>query len=72
MNPLQAVHHFQITEPHSSSLKLCYPVPAPDWYVLFAIQQWNIQTNTIIRALSYGVNFVQGTPFSVATSSHFI
>ncbi|KAA1124220.1 polar growth protein [Puccinia graminis f. sp. tritici] len=50
--------------------QLCYPVPAPDWYVLFAIQQWNIQTNNIIRALSYGVNFVQAT-ISIILSALF-
>lgn len=41
--------------------QLCYPTPAPDWYVLFAIQQWNIQTNAIVKALSFGLNFVQAT-----------
>jgi hypothetical protein len=35
-------------------------MPAPDWRVLVAVQQWNIQTKAIICILSYGVKFVQG------------
>ncbi|KNZ53666.1 hypothetical protein VP01_316g6 [Puccinia sorghi] len=50
--------------------QLCFPVPAPDWYVLFAIQQWNVQVNNIVRALSYGVNFVQAT-ISIILSALF-
>ncbi|OAV93001.1 hypothetical protein PTTG_27447 [Puccinia triticina 1-1 BBBD Race 1] len=50
--------------------QLCFPVPAPDWYVLMAMQQWNVQTNSIVRALSYGVNFVQAT-ISIILSALF-
>lgn len=53
-----------------SANQLCFPVPAPDWYVLFAIQQWNTQTNNVVRALSYGVNFIQAV-ISIILSALF-
>ncbi|POW08171.1 hypothetical protein PSHT_09656 [Puccinia striiformis] len=39
----------------------CYPVPLPDWYILFAVQQWNIKMNTMRSAIAYAMNFVKST-----------
>ncbi|KAG0151853.1 hypothetical protein CROQUDRAFT_86044 [Cronartium quercuum f. sp. fusiforme G11] len=41
--------------------QLCQPVMSPDWYILFAIQQWNAHVNGLVEAVSFGVNFVQAT-----------
>ncbi|KAH9824405.1 hypothetical protein DFH28DRAFT_945543 [Melampsora americana] len=41
--------------------QLCQPVGLPDWYILFAIQQWNTHINGLVQALSFGINFVQAT-----------
>jgi hypothetical protein len=67
---LQRPHPSQLTAERDYPLQLCFPVPAPDWYVLFAIQQWNIQTNNVVRALSYGVNFIQGKQNTINTLSY--
>lgn len=44
----------------SKNNQLCEPVGSPDWYIMFALQQWNIHLNGLVEAISFGVNFVQG------------
>ncbi|KAA1124437.1 hypothetical protein PGTUg99_032548 [Puccinia graminis f. sp. tritici] len=39
----------------------CYPVAPPDWYILFAVQQWNVKMNTMRSAIAYAMNFVKST-----------
>ncbi|PLW13985.1 hypothetical protein PCANC_18122 [Puccinia coronata f. sp. avenae] len=39
----------------------CYPVPITDWYILFAVQQWNVKMNTMRSAIAYAMNFVKST-----------
>ncbi|MBW0464098.1 hypothetical protein O181_003813 [Austropuccinia psidii MF-1] len=41
--------------------QLCNPIPSPDWYILFAVQQWNIQINGMVSAITFAFNFVQAT-----------
>ncbi|KNZ56411.1 hypothetical protein VP01_240g5 [Puccinia sorghi] len=39
----------------------CYPAAPPDWYILFAVQQWNVKMNTMRSAIAYAMNFVKST-----------
>ncbi|PLW31262.1 hypothetical protein PCANC_20963 [Puccinia coronata f. sp. avenae] len=41
--------------------QICNPVPAPDWYVLVAAQEWNNIMNSVYKAVHFAVNSVQGT-----------
>lgn len=43
----------------------CYPVAPPDWYILFAVQQWNIKMNAMKTAISFSMNFVKSTMASL-------
>ncbi|KAA1064907.1 hypothetical protein PGT21_018983 [Puccinia graminis f. sp. tritici] len=48
-------------EEFCSSGQICNPVPAPDWYVLLAAQEWNNCMNSVFKAVHFAVNTVQGT-----------
>ncbi|WAQ85640.1 hypothetical protein PtA15_6A268 [Puccinia triticina] len=39
----------------------CYPLETPDWYILFAVQQWNSYMNVYYEAVSYGIAIVQSS-----------
>ncbi|CAH7690566.1 hypothetical protein PPACK8108_LOCUS25952 [Phakopsora pachyrhizi] len=46
----------------------CYPTPLKDWYILFAIQQWNAQRNLMVKAISFAINFVEATITNLLSS----
>ncbi|OAV99719.1 hypothetical protein PTTG_25269 [Puccinia triticina 1-1 BBBD Race 1] len=39
----------------------CYPLETPDWYILFAVQQWNSYMNVYYEAVGYGIAIVQSS-----------
>jgi len=43
------------------------PVTAPDWYVLYAAQEWNSVQNSIYTAIGFAVSMVQATAGSMIT-----
>ncbi|PLW18594.1 hypothetical protein PCANC_02999 [Puccinia coronata f. sp. avenae] len=43
------------------------PVSAPDWYVLYAAQEWNAVQNSIYTAIGFAVSMVQATAGSMIT-----
>ena len=43
------------------------PVTAPDWYVLYAAQEWNAVQNSIYTAIGFAVSMVQATAGSMVT-----
>ncbi|KAI9610775.1 hypothetical protein KEM48_004751 [Puccinia striiformis f. sp. tritici PST-130] len=43
------------------------PVAAPDWYVLYAAQEWNAVQNSIYTAIGFAVSMVQATAGSMVT-----
>ncbi|WAR61061.1 hypothetical protein PtB15_13B313 [Puccinia triticina] len=48
-------------EEFCTSGQICNPVPAPDWYVMVAAQEWNNCMNSVFKAVHFAVNSVQGT-----------
>ncbi|KAH9824331.1 hypothetical protein DFH28DRAFT_1162802 [Melampsora americana] len=44
---------------NTTSLPPCYPAALPDWYILFAVEQWNIQINSMKRAIQWSANYVR-------------
>ncbi|KAH9444773.1 hypothetical protein MJO28_013187 [Puccinia striiformis f. sp. tritici] len=48
-------------EEFCTSGQICNPVPAPDWYVLLATQEWNNCMNSVFKAVHFAVSTVQGT-----------
>lgn len=44
-----------------TSTKMCFPVTGQDWYVLFAVQEWNERMNSIYNAVGYTMSLVRGT-----------
>ncbi|PLW37113.1 hypothetical protein PCASD_13932 [Puccinia coronata f. sp. avenae] len=48
----------------------CYPLETVDWYILFAVQQWNSYLNIYYEAVGYGIAIVEYVEISKATSSH--
>ncbi|KAG0151151.1 hypothetical protein CROQUDRAFT_719923 [Cronartium quercuum f. sp. fusiforme G11] len=47
--------------------QLCNPVTAPDWYVLYAAQEWNSLQNSIYTAIGFAVSMVQATAAALVT-----
>ncbi|KNZ55074.1 hypothetical protein VP01_2773g3 [Puccinia sorghi] len=45
--------------------QMCYPVTDQDWYILFALQQWNSINNMLFMAIGYAISIVQGPQASV-------
>lgn len=41
--------------------QLCHPVQAPAWQVLYAVQEWNHNTNMLMDAVAYSMGMVQST-----------
>ncbi|KNZ61287.1 hypothetical protein VP01_1425g2 [Puccinia sorghi] len=39
----------------------CYPLETVDWYILFAVQQWNSYMNIYYEAVGYGIAIVQSS-----------
>ncbi|KAH9464712.1 hypothetical protein H4Q26_016837 [Puccinia striiformis f. sp. tritici PST-130] len=39
----------------------CYPLETVDWYILFAVQQWNSYMNVYYEAVGYGIAIVQSS-----------
>ncbi|MBW0517506.1 hypothetical protein O181_057221 [Austropuccinia psidii MF-1] len=39
----------------------CYPILPPDWYIFFALEQWNIKLNSMKVAISFAMGFVKAT-----------
>jgi hypothetical protein len=37
----------------------CYPLETVDWYILFAVQQWNSYLNIYYEAVGYGIAIVE-------------
>ncbi|EGG09322.1 uncharacterized protein MELLADRAFT_104282 [Melampsora larici-populina 98AG31] len=51
-----------------SSGQPCYPAALPDWYILFAVEQWNIQLNSMKKAIQWSANYVRSTISSVQSA----
>ncbi|CAH7669944.1 hypothetical protein PPACK8108_LOCUS4611 [Phakopsora pachyrhizi] len=47
--------------------QLCNPITAPDWYVLYASQEWNAMQNAIYTAVGFAVSMVQATAAAMVT-----
>ncbi|KAG0139840.1 hypothetical protein CROQUDRAFT_54153 [Cronartium quercuum f. sp. fusiforme G11] len=45
--------------------ELCHPVQGQAWYVLFAIQEWNLFVNSIYMAVATTMDLVRGTTASL-------
>ncbi|KAG0149552.1 hypothetical protein CROQUDRAFT_713842 [Cronartium quercuum f. sp. fusiforme G11] len=41
--------------------QICDPVPAPDWYILLSVQEWNNCMNSVYKAVHFATSVVQGT-----------
>lgn len=41
--------------------QICDPVPAPDWYILLSVQEWNNCMNSVYKAVHFATSIVQGT-----------
>ncbi|CAH7690219.1 hypothetical protein BY996DRAFT_4593034 [Phakopsora pachyrhizi] len=41
--------------------EICNPAAAPDWYVLFSVQEWNNCMNSVYKAVHYATSVVQDT-----------
>ncbi|PLW07327.1 hypothetical protein PCANC_15080 [Puccinia coronata f. sp. avenae] len=39
----------------------CYPLETVDWYILFAVQQWNSYLNIYYEAVGYGIAIVESS-----------
>ncbi|EHS62525.1 uncharacterized protein PGTG_20645 [Puccinia graminis f. sp. tritici CRL 75-36-700-3] len=48
--------------------QMCYPVTDQDWYILFALQQWNSISNMAFAAIGYAINIVQATVNSLIST----
>ncbi|PLW16750.1 hypothetical protein PCANC_10489 [Puccinia coronata f. sp. avenae] len=48
--------------------QMCYPVTDNDWYILFAIQQWNTINNMLFMAIGYAVSIVQASVNSLVST----
>ncbi|WAQ86876.1 hypothetical protein PtA15_7A605 [Puccinia triticina] len=46
--------------------QMCYPVPDNDWYILFALQQWNSMNNILYMSIGYAISIVQAADLSGA------
>ncbi|CAH7676285.1 hypothetical protein BY996DRAFT_4604547 [Phakopsora pachyrhizi] len=48
--------------------QLCYPLTGKDYYILYAVQQWNAQSNIFYMASSYAMALVQGAMSSLTAT----
>ncbi|KNZ56471.1 hypothetical protein VP01_2398g1 [Puccinia sorghi] len=48
--------------------QMCHPVKGLDWYVLFAIQEWNERVNTLYSAIGLAMSLVQANLFSITSA----
>jgi len=47
---------------------MCYPVTDQDWYILFALQQWNSINNMLFMAIGYAISIVQASVNSLIST----
>ncbi|KAG0140065.1 hypothetical protein CROQUDRAFT_692781 [Cronartium quercuum f. sp. fusiforme G11] len=48
--------------------QMCYPVTGQDWYILFAVQEWNERVNSFHSAVGYTMSLVRASLVKVISS----
>ncbi|KAI9610871.1 hypothetical protein H4Q26_008715 [Puccinia striiformis f. sp. tritici PST-130] len=48
--------------------QMCYPVTDQDWYILFALQQWNSVNNMLFLGIGYAISIVQASVNSLLST----